>query len=51
VEYALRDVKKPIGVAQWRTKLVESLPKNLQGQMPTVEQIEKELRGAGGSEP
>lgn len=51
VEYALRDVKKPIGVAQWRTKLVESLPKNLQGQMPTVEQIEKELSGAGGSGP
>ena len=28
VEYALRDLKKPIGVAQWQTKLVESLPKN-----------------------
>jgi hypothetical protein len=28
VEYALRDLIKPIGVAQWQTKLVESLPKN-----------------------
>jgi len=26
VEYALRDLKKPIGVAEWRTRLVESLP-------------------------
>jgi hypothetical protein len=43
VEYALRDVKKPIGVAQWRTRLVDSLPKNLRGALPTVEQIEREL--------
>jgi len=28
VEYALRDVRKPIGVAEWKTKLVESLPKS-----------------------
>ena len=44
VEYALRDVKKPIGVAQWKTKLVDSLPKNLRSALPTVEQLEKELR-------
>jgi hypothetical protein len=43
VEYALRDLKKPIGVAQWQTKLVESLPKNLKGSLPTVEEIEAEL--------
>ena len=43
VEYALRDVKKPIGVAQWKTKLVDSLPKNLRGALPTIEQLEKEL--------
>ena len=43
VEYALRDVKKPIGVAQWKTKLVDSLPKKLQGSLPTIEQLEKEL--------
>lgn len=43
VEYALRDLKKPIGVAQWQTKLVESLPKNLKGSLPTVEAIEAEL--------
>jgi predicted nuclease of restriction endonuclease-like (RecB) superfamily len=43
VEYALRDLRKPIGVAQWQTKLVESLPKKLKGNLPTVEQIEAEL--------
>jgi hypothetical protein len=44
VEYALRDVVKPIGVAQWETKLVESLPEDLRGSLPTVEEIEAELR-------
>jgi predicted nuclease of restriction endonuclease-like (RecB) superfamily len=39
VEYALRDLKKPIGVAQWQTKLVESLPRNLKGSLPTVAEI------------
>ena len=43
VEYALRDLKKPIGVAEWRTRLVESLPKNLKGSLPTVAEIEAEL--------
>ncbi|MCX6841634.1 MAG: PDDEXK nuclease domain-containing protein [candidate division WOR-3 bacterium] len=42
-EYALRDVHKPIGVAGWETRLVESLPKRLKGQLPTVAEIEAEL--------
>jgi len=42
-EYALRDIKKPIGVANWQTKLVETLPKELKGSLPTIEEIEKEL--------
>ncbi len=46
VEYALRDLRKPIGVAEWRTWLVGWLPKRLQGKLPTIEQIEKELRNA-----
>ena len=46
VEYALRDLKKPIGVAQWQTKLVESLPRNLKGSLPTVAEIEAELDDA-----
>ena len=48
VEYALRDFRKPIGVAQWQTKLVESLPKKLKGNLPTVEQIEAELEKPSG---
>ena len=43
VEYALRDVKKPIGVAEWQTRLVEALPKKLQGSLPTIADIEREL--------
>lgn len=43
VEYALRDLKKPIGVAGWETKIVEQLPENLKGSLPTVEEIEAEL--------
>ncbi len=43
VEYALRDLKKPIGVAEWETTIVEKLPANLKGSLPTVEEIEAEL--------
>lgn len=42
-EYALRDMSKPIGVSQWETKLVQSLPKHLRGTLPTIEEIEAEL--------
>jgi hypothetical protein len=44
VEYALRGLKKPIGVAQWETKLVKTLPKQLKGVLPTVKEIEVELK-------
>lgn len=43
VEYALRDLAKPIGVAGWKTRLVESLPKNLRGALPSIEELEKRL--------
>ncbi len=42
-EYALRDINKPIGVAEWQTELVNSLPDTLKGTLPTIEQIEAEL--------
>ena len=47
-EYALRDIAKPIGVAEWQTKLVQSLPESLKGSLPSIEEIEAELR-AGDS--
>jgi len=43
VEYALRDVKKPIGVADWETTLVKSLPKDLKSSLPTIKEIESAL--------
>lgn len=43
VEYALRDIHKPIGVAEWETKIVEKLPEEWKGSLPTVEEIEAEL--------
>ena len=39
-----RALSKPIGVAGWETKIVDKLPKDLQGSLPTVEEIEAELR-------
>ncbi len=42
-EYALRDINKPIGIASYKTKLVESLPKKLKGSLPTTKEIEAEL--------
>lgn len=43
VEYALRDINKPIGVAEYTTKLLEKLPKKLESSLPTIEDIELEL--------
>ena len=42
-EYALRDLAKPVGVARYVTKLVESLPANLRDALPSVEQLQAEL--------
>jgi predicted nuclease of restriction endonuclease-like (RecB) superfamily len=50
VEYALRDLDKPIGVAQWATRLVDSLPKDLESSLPTIAQLEAELGSDGKSE-
>lgn len=46
VEYALRDINKPIGVASWETQVVSKLPKHLKSSLPTVEEIEAELKDA-----
>jgi predicted nuclease of restriction endonuclease-like (RecB) superfamily len=42
-EYALRDVAKPVGVADYVTKLVESLPPALRGSLPSPAELEAEL--------
>ncbi|MBI1850349.1 MAG: DUF1016 domain-containing protein [Planctomycetes bacterium] len=51
VEYALRDLHKPIGVAGWETQVVGKLPADLKGSLPTVEEIEAELRDRHGDSP
>lgn len=43
VEYALRDINKPMGVAEYETKIVSSLPKMLEGKLPSINDIEAEL--------
>jgi hypothetical protein len=40
-EYALRNTTSPMGVAEYQ--LVEALPKDLEGNLPSIEQIEREL--------
>ena len=43
VEYALRNLKRPIGVAEWQTKLVDRLPRELKGRLPSIAELEREL--------
>lgn len=42
VEFALRDMNKPMGVSEYT--LVETLPDNLKGALPSVEEIESDLQ-------
>ena len=51
VEYALRDIKKPIGVSEYLIKTLESLPKKLQSSLPTIEDLESELMPAKDKKP
>ena len=43
VEYALRNLAKPLGVSSYR--LAEALPEELEAALPSVEQLEAELWG------
>ena len=43
VEYALRDINKPIGVSEYKAKIFKSLPKKFKSSLPTIEEIEAEL--------
>ena len=44
-EYALRDNSRPLGIAEYQ--LLETLPIPLQTNLPTIEQLERELGEAG----
>jgi len=41
-EYALRDIRKPVGIAEYR--LTEALPKRVRQSLPTIEALETELK-------
>ena len=47
-EYALRDMTKPIGLAEYR--LEDALPENLKTALPTIEELEAELAKDLGDE-
>lgn len=42
VDYALRDMTKPIGVAEY--KLVKAIPQELKASLPTIEELEHSLK-------
>lgn len=48
-EYALRDLAKPVGVASYITKLVESLPPEFRGSLPSPAEWKAELKGKAES--
>ena len=39
-EYALKDIKKPIGISEY--ELIKAIPEDLKSNLPTVEEIENE---------
>jgi len=41
-EFALRDINKPMGVSEFT--LTEVLPENLKGSLPTVEEVESDMK-------
>lgn len=41
VKYTLKDMTKPIGLAEYR--ITESLPENIKTALPTIEELEAEL--------
>ncbi len=43
VEYALRHLKRPVGVSEWETQLVDQLPDELRSTLPSVADLEEEL--------
>ena len=42
MEYDLSDIRKPIGVSEY--KLTQSLPRSIKSSLPSIKEIEKELR-------
>ena len=49
VEYALKDMSKPIGVSEFR--IGGAMPPELKSNLPSIEDFERELREIDGEEP
>lgn len=45
VEYALRDIQKPMGISEYH--LTNVVPDNIKPQLPTVEELEEKLNDTG----
>ena len=43
VEYALNGYTNPIGVANWESEIIKSLPDKIKESLPSIEEIENEL--------
>jgi hypothetical protein len=41
VEYALKDISKPIGISEYR--LTEMLPEDVKSSLPTIKEIKQKL--------
>ena len=46
-EYSLQGFSKPIGVAEWESEIVKSLPAEFVSTLPSISEIEAELSGDG----
>jgi len=44
VEYALQGFTNPIGVANWENQIEKTIPENIKSSLPTIEEIENELK-------
>ena len=44
VEYSLTGYQNPIGVAEWKNQITESLPEEFRSSLPSIEEIENELK-------
>ena len=42
IEYALKDISKPIGISEYR--LNDAIPDNLKSSLPTIADLERELK-------
>jgi predicted nuclease of restriction endonuclease-like (RecB) superfamily len=44
-EYSLRGFSKPIGIAEWESEIVASLPEEFASTLPSISELEAELSG------